>query len=150
MTESDVKTILKRPGYGVKSGIQSSFAREKLLTQGSGKGEMSELERGTRSKSVRPKDFALPHPERCIVSVLVKRQRLTDTGNDCWKYHLDSLRYLGMLEDDNDAAISLEEKPHVKVATKEEEAVEITLTYEGIDLQDVLDYYRDGPKNQTL
>lgn len=149
MTNDQLKHITDKPGYGVVSSFKSSFLKEKLLTQVSGKGKVPILERSDRPKSVCPQDFALPHPERCLVSVLVKRQRLTDTGNDCWKYHLDALRYLGILEADDDATISLEERPHVKVASKEEEVVEITLTFEGIDLQDVIDYYKDGPKNQN-
>lgn len=109
---------------------------------------MSLLERDSGPKSIRPKDGATPNTRRCVVRVKVFRRRLTDTGNDCWKYHLDALRYIGWLADDNDATIKLEEEPHAKVESNEEERVEITLEYEGIDIKDLCEYYKDGPRNQ--
>ena len=53
-----------------------------------------------------------------------------------------------MLADDNDAAVSITEEPHEKVERDEDERVEITLEYDGIDENDLIEYYKDGPKNQ--
>lgn len=108
---------------------------------------MSDVERGARPASIRPKDLTIPYSGRCTVRLKVFRQRLTDTGNDCWKYHLDACRYLGWLADDDDATIRLEEEPHEKVKSKDEERVEITLEFDGLDLDELCAYYASGPKN---
>jgi hypothetical protein len=154
-TAEDFAKVVSRPGYGVSGGIKSTLGkgvggvikREKLLNEAGGEGEVSILERSARPKSVRPKDLTIPHSGRVFVRIKVFRQRLTDTGNDCWKYHLDACRYLGLLADDNDATIHLAEEPHERVKTKEEERVEITLEYDGLSTEDVVRYYESGPKN---
>lgn len=152
MKDGELKAILKKPGYGLEQGIKSqlgsSLKREEIINKAGGEGAMSLLESCAGPKSVRPKDLTVPNTGRCVVRVKVFRRRLTDTGNDCWKYHLDACRYLGLLADDNDATIRLEEEPHEKVESNEEERVEITLEYDGIDLADLCEYYKDGPKNQ--
>ncbi len=146
--EQDLKKIVARPGYGILGGIKSGFKRQAILTKGDSEGEVSKLEPSPRSKSVRPPELTLPNSRRCFIRIKVFRRRLTDTGNDCWKYHIDALRYLGLLADDNDATVSITEEPHEKVETNEEERVEIDLTYDGFDIQDVVQYYENGPKNQ--
>ncbi len=150
--EEAFQQILSKPGYGlasgITSGIKSAFKREETLHKARGERAVSELESGPRPKSISPKELTIPNSGRCAVSIKVYRRRLTDTGNDAWKYHLDACRYLGLLEDDNDAKIILTEEPHEKVETNEEERVEITLTYQGIDMNDLIEYYKDGPKNQ--
>lgn len=153
MTNDDLKSILSRPGYRIESrikpAVKSCLKREEILNKAGSEGEMPELESSAGPKSIRPKDLATPNSRRCVVRVKVFRRRLTDTGNDCWKYHLDACRYLMWLEDDNDAAIKLEEEPHEKVESNEDERVEITLEYSGFDLSDLCDYYKDGPRNQS-
>lgn len=149
----DLETVLKRKGYGIADTIgersmASTIGRQNLLNKAGGYGEMSIMERSVGPASVRPQDLTIPHSGRVFVRIKVFRQRLTDTGNDCWKYHLDACRYLGLLADDNDATIHLAEEPHERVKTKEEERVEITLTYEGTSVDDVIKYYESGPKNQ--
>lgn len=164
MTQEQLDEIINKPGYSVDDrsntkkrscvqstigkGVQSTLTRKIVLDKAGGEGKVPVVECGAGPKSVRPKDFAVPHPRRCNVSIQVFRRRLTDTGNDCWKYHLDACRYLGWLEDDNDATIRLTEEPHVKVETNDDERVEITLQFEGIDLNDLIEYYKDGPRNQ--
>lgn len=150
MDGAGLKRILGKKGYGIAGGIGSALKKTKFLDKAGGEGEMSLLERGPRSKSVRPPNLTIPHSGRVFVRVKVFRQRLTDTGNDCWKYHLDACRYLGLLADDNDATIHLAEEPHEKVQTKDEERVEITLEYDGVTNEDVVNYYKDGPKNTNF
>ncbi len=151
MDNEQLNKILARPGYGlvgtIKGGIKGSFKRQKVVDQAGGEGKMSLLERSIGHESLRPKDLAIPDSGRCAICIKVYRRRLTDTGNDCWKYHIDALRYLGMLADDNDAKVSITEEHHEKVESNEEERVEITLTYEGVDFSDLEEYYKDGPKN---
>lgn len=152
MTEQELSKIVKKKNYGIISSfkspaIKSSLTKQKAYAKAGGQGEVSDLERGVGPKSVRPEDLAIPYSGQCIVRIKVYRRRLTDPGSDCWKYHLDTLRYLGLLADDNDAAIRLEEAPHEKVESNEEERVELEIEYPGIDLDDLISYYSDGPKN---
>jgi len=147
LNESDIKAIASKTGYGIQGGIKSAFKREAILHKDRGERAVSELESGHRFKSLSPEALATPNSGRCFVGIKVFRRRLTDTGNDAYKYHLDACRYLGWLEDDDDATISLTESPHEKVETDAEERVEITLTYEGFDQDDLIEYYKDGPKN---
>jgi hypothetical protein len=152
MTESDLKKVLKKKNYGVQSAfakpsVKSGFASQKALVKAGGEGSLSNVERGVGLKSVRPEDLAIPYSGQCIVRIKVYRRRLTDPGSDCWKYHLDTLRYLGLLADDNDAAIRIEEAPHVKVESNEEERVELEIEYPSIDINDLCNYYVNGPKN---
>jgi len=130
MNESDLNKILKKKNYGIESAfskpsIKSGFASQKALAKAGGEGSLSDVERGAGLKSIRPEELTVPYSGQCIVRIQVFRRRLTDPGSDCTKYHLDALRYLGLLEDDNDAAIRLEEAPHVKVESNEEERVEL-------------------------
>lgn len=152
LNEEDFQRIVSRKGYGIagsiKSGITGTLRREAILHKAGGERPLSELESGVGPKSISPKELTIPDTGRCSVGIKVFRRRLTDTGNDCWKYHLDACRYLGLLADDNDAKVRLAEEPHEKVETNEEERVEITLTYNGIDANDVIEYYKNGPKNQ--
>jgi hypothetical protein len=152
MNESDLNKILKKPNYGItaafsKPSIKSGFSSQKALAKAGGEGSLSDVERGAGLKSVRPEDLTIPYSGQCIVRIQVFRRRLTDPGSDCTKYHLDALRYLGLLADDNDAAIRLEEAPHVKVESNEEERVELEIEYPGIDLCDLQTYYSNGPRN---
>ena len=67
------------------------------------------------------------NPARRRVSVTSYRRRLLDPDNLCPKYALDSLRYLGVLEDDTAKHIELLVRQE-KVKTKEEERTEIEIT----------------------
>ncbi len=151
ISQEELNKIINKKGYGIASsisgGIGKTIKAQRAIDQAGGEGAMSLLERSSGSKSVRPKNVAVPYSGRCDVRIKVYRQRLTDTGNDCYKYHLDACRYTGWLVEDNDAAIRLTEEPHEKVATKDEERVEITITYYGIDLDDLVEFYKNGPQD---
>lgn len=150
ISSEKLNEIISKKGYGIASsisgGIGKAIQAKRTIDQAGGEGEMSLLERSPGSKSLRPKNLAIQYSGRCDVRIKVYRQRLTDTGNDCYKFHLDACRYLGLLAEDNDAAIRLTEEPHEKVATKDEERVEITITYYGIDINDLIELYKDGPQ----
>lgn len=50
-----------------------------------------------------------------------------------------------MLVEDTDAAIRLTDEGHEKVESNEDERVEITIEYPGIDLTDLCNHYAHGP-----
>jgi hypothetical protein len=67
------------------------------------------------------------HPSRYIVSVTSYRVRLLDEDNLCPKYHVDALRYAGLLPSD------APDKAHIitgqiKVSRKEDEKTVIEIT----------------------
>ena len=73
------------------------------------------------------KAVARPNPQVRVVSVVSYRFRLIDPDNLCVKYHLDGLRYCGLLIDDTAAHVQLSVR-QIKVATKAEERTEIEIT----------------------
>lgn len=58
------------------------------------------------------------------VTVTSYRVRLLDQDNLCIKYHIDGLRYNGIIEDDTTKHIVITER-QVQVATRKEERTEI-------------------------
>ncbi len=90
------------------------------------------MERGARHEPIPAQGLALAYSGLCNVRVKVFRRRLSDPLGDAHKWHIDGLRYCGILSGDSDAEIRLTEEPHEKVATEAEERVEITLEYEAI------------------
>lgn len=66
------------------------------------------------------------HPAKYLVGVVSFRTRLLDEDNLCPKYHIDSLRYAGLIPADSP------DRAHIvttqeKVETKQEERTEITI-----------------------
>lgn len=120
--------IIARAGYRV----HSQLGKGAIHSQISSKGKMPDVEPSAGHEPVCEKKSSLEYTGRCFVRIKVFRRRLTDPLGDCTKYHIDSLRYAGLLKDDSDAEIELVEEPHEKVDSLEEERVEITLTYENV------------------
>ena len=61
------------------------------------------------------------------ITVTSYRVRLLDQDNLCIKYHIDGLRYNGVIEDDTTKHIVITER-QVQVATRKEERTEIEVT----------------------
>lgn len=90
--------------------------------------------RNQRTTSPKPEptvlDGALAEEEvegrdtRRRVTVTSYRVRLLDQDNLCIKYHIDGLRYNGIIEDDTTKHIVITER-QVQVATRKEERTEI-------------------------
>lgn len=129
MTNEDLKTILGKKGYGVASSLGKSSLRSEI----GGKGSRADMEPCSGLQPIPEKGATLSYSGRCSISVKVYRRKLTDPLGDCTKYHVDSLRYAGLIRDDSDAEISITEEPHEKVETDAEERCEITLSYQHIN-----------------
>lgn len=143
MTEKNLNALRKRQGFGIVSVLGKGLTSE---IKDCDSGEVSELERRAGHASVRPPGTAFPYSGRCVIRCKVFRRRLTDPLGDCTKYHIDALRYCGLLADDSDAAVRLEDEGHEKVESNQEERVEITLTYDGITLGEYEKFFSGGPK----
>lgn len=66
-------------------------------------------------------------PKKCLVRIESRRIQLQDPDNSVEKWHVDALRYAGLIP--NDTADDIEiRKSQTKVHSKEEECTVITLT----------------------
>ena len=156
LTALQLKSVLTKKARGIPSELRTIITKQRERNaapdaQDSGEGKVSNVEPRLGYEPLRKGQLALDYTGRARLIVKVYRKRLTDPLGDCTKYHIDGLRYAGLLKDDSDAEISLTEEPHQKVEDESEERVEITLSYEGAkplcnkekkDLQRVLDSLR--------
>lgn len=67
------------------------------------------------------------HSGKCLVRIESRRVRLQDPDNAVFKWHIDALRYSGILHGDTTDEIELQIAPQIKVATKAEECTVITI-----------------------
>ena len=88
-------------------------------------GKSAKLERRPRAKRVGKDKAQKVNPVRCEVHVVNFRRRLLDKDNLCAKFHVDALRYAGVLIDDSEKYIDL----HVsqEKITEGQERTEITI-----------------------
>lgn len=131
MKQEDLDQILKRKGYAI---LESSFRKGTIKPAFDDPGKVPDVEPSTRHEPLLQEGPTLSYTGRCAISIKVYRRRLTDPLGDCHKYHIDSLRYAGLIRDDTDAEVSVTEEPHEKVESDKDERVEITLNYEQVYL----------------
>lgn len=93
-----------------------------------GSGPAPKLEPNPRNAALAAPQAESRNPGRAVVRVTSIRKRLLDPDNLCEKYHLDGLRYAGLLRDDTEAEISLQTGQR-KAAKGEEERTEIEIQY---------------------
>lgn len=68
------------------------------------------------------------NPRKCMVRITSYRARLADVDGLCGKWHLDALRYAGIIEDDTEEAITYQISQK-KVTTKGLEKTLIEVEY---------------------
>lgn len=90
-------------------------------------GPAAVVERHLGDAALGPAQAKAVHPGRVLVRVTSYRHRLLDEDNLCEKYHVDCLRYAGIVQDDSAEKARIEVS-QIKVGRKEEERVEITVT----------------------
>lgn len=64
------------------------------------------------------------HPKRCKIVIVSYRKRLIDPDNLCGKFHIDALRYCGVIEDDTAKHVVIEMSQE-KVKRDERTEIEI-------------------------
>jgi hypothetical protein len=67
------------------------------------------------------------HPRKCLISIESRRVQLQDPDNGMEKWHVDALRYAGLISDDSTDEIEIR-KWQTKVPHFAEECTVITLT----------------------
>lgn len=134
MDNGELSKIIKRPGYGVAS----AFNKGSFKAQASGSREMRDVESGRGYESLRAEAVAINYTGKCIIRIKFYRRRLADYSRaNCEKYIIDSLTYAGVIRDDSETEIQLIDEGQEKVATPEEERVEITLEYSEVDFDNL-------------
>ena len=94
------------------------------------RGEGAKLERPAGDEPLEAHQVEARNPGRCVVRVTSRRRRLLDEDNLAEKYHVDCLRYAGLLHSDAPDQTHIE-VAQVKVATKDEECTVIEIDYAG-------------------
>lgn len=98
------------PGFDPAGGVRGGTKSERAVGHG----------------TVRPAPIEKENPIRCKVSVVSFRRRLLDPDNLCPKYHIDALRYAGVIADDTAKHLVFEVRQE-KVNEKRSERTEITI-----------------------
>ncbi len=138
MQKAELTKILKKPGYGLKSSLQSDIGKAKAVrSQIDGKGAVPDVERSSGPKPLGTQRVALKAAGMCTVRIKVFRRRLADPDGNCCKYTLDAIARSGALVDDSARYIRIIYEGQEKVETNEEERVEFVLEYEGVDINDL-------------
>jgi hypothetical protein len=142
MTEQDLQNVLKKPGYGITSslgkGIQPTLKEKPLGAKAGDSGKGSHLESGGGYESLRAEAVQVGYSGKCIVRIKFYRRRLADYSRaNCEKYLIDSLTYAGLIRDDSETEIRLEDEGQFKVESNAEERVEIILEYPEVDLNNL-------------
>jgi len=127
--KTDLDKILQKRGYAIAPNFRKPTVRPATID----KGEVSDVEPRIGLQSIPKEGPTLRYSGKCAILIKVYRRRLTDPLGDCEKYYIDSLRYAGLIRDDTYSEVSVTKEATIKVETLEEERVELTLTYEGID-----------------
>lgn len=134
MNESDLRTILARKGYGIKSTIKSSIGERSVASSLDRAREDKNLESTPGDESLRSK--ATSYNYAGIVKVRLKffRKRLADYSRAISEKALvDGLVYAGIILGDSSKEILLEDEGQVKVDKDSEERTEINIEYPEFD-----------------
>lgn len=129
MDHAELNNLLKKPGYG----IASSFGKGSVKSSFHNAGASPNVEPCVGLEPICEEKTTLNYSGQCVVRVKAYRKRLCDVEGNCYKYHLDFLRYCGAIKDDDVKAIRLVIEDQEKVATEAEERLEIVVEYPDFD-----------------
>ena len=86
------------------------------------------VERLARTRPLATQEAQVPNTGRVLVRVVSYRRRLLDEDNLAEKYFVDCARYAGLISNDDPSQTHIEVSQE-KVARKEDERTEITITH---------------------
>lgn len=110
MNADDLALLLSRPGYGIASGTRPN----------------PKLERAPRDEPLAENQAQEVHSGKYLVRITSYRRRLLDVDNLAEKYHVDALRYAGLLPSDAPNSCSIETS-QIKVQKKDQECTEVLI-----------------------
>lgn len=136
ISSNDLDLLTRKKGYAIQSqiggGIKSSFN-----SKAESNGPTPNVEQHSGPQPLGPQRATLRYSGQVLIRIQFFRRRLADPDGNSPKYYLDALRYAGALEDDTERHVRIITEPQQKVATNEEERVEITLEYEDVDFSNL-------------
>lgn len=130
----------------IKSRFPVSASTAKRNAAPSNPAPRPEPERVTVAPLARAEQNQIRHTGKRLVRCQSRRVQLCDADNEIFKWHIDALRYAGIISDDSTAEIELQIAPQIKVGTFAEECVEITIS----ELDDVTPEEAAQIYNKTL
>jgi hypothetical protein len=137
ITSDDLRKLLSKPGYAIPTAFKPAF-KGSTGGQAHDSGEGGNLESGGGYESLREEAVQVGYSGKCVVRIKFYRKRLADYSRaNCEKYIIDSLTYAGLIRDDSEKEIRLEDEGQVKVDTEAEERVELTLEYPEVDYNNI-------------
>jgi hypothetical protein len=146
LTNNDLQRIIDRKGYGITSsigktdgiGLKSTIGKVGVDSEISNKRQANDVESDSSYESLCAEKLSLNYTGKCRVGIKFFRRRLADYSRaNSEKAYIDSLQYAGLIVGDSEKEIWLEDEGQFKVATVEEERVEISLHYEDVDLDNL-------------
>lgn len=138
MNEKDLKAVLKKPGYSLKSSFGSELGKGSFGSQVSRKGPSSHVESVAILESLRAEKLSLNYSGKPRVIIRFYRRRLADSSRSCSeKAYVDGLQYAGLIIGDSSEEIRLIDGGQHKVETKEEERFEVDIEYDEVDFDNL-------------
>jgi hypothetical protein len=142
MNEKNLASIASRKGYGIASSFHKRGNPDTASqvgawadgTQDRGTREVLDVESDSGIKSLLAGRVQIKCPQKVTVRLKFYRTRLADYSRAISeKALLDGIVWAGLLRDDSEDEIWIEDEGQEKVATKEEERTVITLEYPDVD-----------------
>ena len=134
MNEKNLSYIVGRKGYG----ITSSLGKGSIVSEISGAGKIDDLESDSLHASMGAKRLQIRCREKIRVGITFYRRRLADYSRAISeKAIIDCLTKSGLISNDSEKEIWLEDKGQYKVETDEEERTELTISYPEVDLDNL-------------
>jgi hypothetical protein len=152
MNEKQLKRIASKTGFGLPKGwgVKPAFSHHgnpdtasemgawKARVEDNNSGKQQDLESASGYESLLAQCLQIGTTEKVRVSLEFFRSRLADYSRAISeKADIDFLTQSGLVEDDSQDQILLIDKGQVKVGSKEEERVEITLEFADVDLDNL-------------
>jgi hypothetical protein len=129
-TSSELDKLVSRVGYGIKSSLGKGSAGRKDRDSG----EVNDLERDSGDELEGPEKLQVGCSGKVRVRIKFYRHRLADYSRAISEKALvDCLQYAGLISGDSEKEIWLIDDGQIKVGSKAEERVELTLEYPEVD-----------------
>ena len=139
LTNQDLAKLTVRKGHGIassigRSGIVSEIGNGSARPEAGDPRAIDNVERNPADEPVGPVRLQIKSSGKIRVRIKFFRYRLADYSRAISEKALvDCLQYAGLIPNDSEKEIWLEDEGQVKVGSREEEKTEIVLHYEGVD-----------------
>lgn len=141
LSQDDLNLLTSKRGYAIQSSLggpqKSSLGDWSVTTEVRDSRSDADAERGIGRQPVRAERDAINYSGQCTLRIKVFRRRLCDPDNHFIKFHIDFLRYIGALQEDNAREVRIIFEGQEKVEKPEEERLEIVVEYQSVDFDNL-------------